>query len=82
MRVSQYLGRHPGLVFDVLAESGGLLGDAVAVETVDLIFDAQRLRLLVLISWDHRGDTRSETDRLIVLSAGRYKIRELRQATK
>ena len=47
-------------MFDVLAEASGLLGDAVAVQAVDLIFDAQRLRLLVLIGWDQRGETRSE----------------------
>ena len=47
-------------MFDVLAEASRLLGDAVAVQPVDFIFDAQRLRLLVLISWGQRGDTRLE----------------------
>lgn len=47
---SLYLRRHPGFVFDVLAEPGGLLGDAVGVEADHLVSDGQVLRLLVFIS--------------------------------
>lgn len=36
-------------MFDLLAQPGRLLGDAVSVEPVDLVLDGQRLRLLVLV---------------------------------
>lgn len=44
-----YLWSKSSLVFDLLAQPGRLLGDAVGVEAVDLVLDGQRLRLLVLV---------------------------------
>lgn len=45
----RYLWGESSLVFDLLAQPGRLLGDAVGVEAVDLVLDGQRLRLLVLV---------------------------------
>lgn len=45
-----YLGCYSSLMFDVLAEPGGLLCDAVGAEAVDLVLYGQSFCLLVFVS--------------------------------
>lgn len=47
---SAYLRFESGLMFDLLTEPGGLLGDAVGVEAHDLVLDGQNFRLPVFVS--------------------------------
>ena len=44
-------------MLDVLAQTGGLLGDAVPVQPVDHVLHGQGLRFLVLVRCD--GETRA-----------------------
>lgn len=50
VKIAADLGHYPGVVFDLLTEPRRLLEDAVRVQSVDHVFNAQALRLLVFIS--------------------------------
>lgn len=49
-KLVSYLRCYSGLMFDVLAEPGGLLCDAVGAEAVDLVLYGQSFCLLVFVS--------------------------------
>lgn len=47
----RYLWYNTSFMFNVLAQSGCLLSNAVTTQSVDLVFDGQGFGLLVLISF-------------------------------
>lgn len=47
-----YLRSHSSFMFDLLADPRRLLGDAVGVEAVDFVLDAQSFGLLVFVRYN------------------------------